>query len=167
MSTTLATNTNLYIIGDSLSSPQECTWPNYVDAVVFNYAQAAVTLKEYDIPNHLEFRKPAKVVIYIGTNDALSGFGAIGFKKKLLETIYTVKFRGVDPDNIYVVSQPEVQSFIPNIDNFQAKTQEAANQAGVNFIDPGWGTSSTVDGLHPTCINHQYLGAWFNSNLEL
>jgi hypothetical protein len=151
-----------YIFGDSLSSPTGCEWAKQLPGAVHNYAQAGLTLMAMDMPNHLNLRPDNSVVIYIGGNDAGSGVPVNDFKARLKETINTVRSRGAE--TVYVVQLPDLN--FPNFPAYRVAIPQVAASKNATFLDPGWGASSTVDGLHPSCTSHVYLGLWIDSQIN-
>lgn len=147
-----------YIFGDSLSSPSLCNWPNYLDGPVHNYAQAALTLKAFDYPSHLYIRPGGIVIVYIGTNDAGRGHPVAGYGRKLrLITQQLVELGAT----VYLVGQPYLD-IVPGtiLDEYRAETEAVAIEFGATYLDPGWGTDDTTDGVHPDCWGQFYLSVW-------
>ena len=146
-----------YIIGDRLSSPTGCEWAKQLPGAIHNYAQAGLTLEAFDFPNHLKIERGGKAVVYIGTNDAGSGVPVKKFKRKLEETISSLQIRGAE---VYLIAQPQVN--VKLLNEFRQTTEEVAIKYSATYLDPGWGIESTVDGIHPSCLNYVYLGQWMN-----
>jgi hypothetical protein len=153
---------NTYVFGDSLSSPTECSWTNHLAGVVFNYAQAGLTLEAMDFPDHLKMSARSKAVVYIGTNDVGKGVHVDSYKQKLREVTFQLVNRGAD---VYLVAQPRLNVYIEQLNEYREATEQIAVDMSVNYIDPGWGAGATIDGVHPTCMAHFFLGAWFNQQL--
>ncbi len=154
-----------YIFGDSLSSPTGCEWPLQLKGAIHNYAQAALTLKEFALPHHFKSRLGGIAVIYIGTNDAVRSYGAADYKRQLRELVSRIRFRGIV--QVYIIGQPYLDVSSNTLDTFRLATIEVAREVNAKYLDPGWGTSSTIDGVHPSCIGNVYLGAWIAQQLQL
>ena len=152
-----------YIFGDSLSSPTGCEWPRQLHGAVHNYAQAGLTLAAFDLPHHFKVEPNGIAVVYIGTNDAGAGYRINPFRRQLQELVSTLRSRGMA--RIYLVGQPYLSVLEGKADPFRVVTQEVAEEFGTEYLDPLWGDESTVDGVHPSCINHAYLGYWFRFKL--
>jgi len=154
-----------YIFGDSLSSPTGCEWPIQLKGAVHNYSQAALTLKDFDLPHHFYSREGGIGIIYLGTNDAVKGYRADNFKQRLQELVSRIRFRGIV--QVYIIGQPYLEIFTAEIDIFREATIEVAEEVGAVYLDPLWGTASTTDGVHPGCLGNVYLGAWIAQQLQL
>ncbi len=168
---TSATETALLIIGDSLSSPEECNWPIHLqrdDVIVRNYAQAGLTLRDFDFPDHIRTIHKAKnniALIYIGTNDAGSKFPVSLCRFKLQEIVSQLIHRGF---NVFVSKLPPLDVLVDpstSINRIDPYNNIIETLQDVTIIDPSWGSSSTSDGVHPTCMNSYFLYNYFREEM--
>lgn len=153
-----------YIISDSLSSPTGCEWPLQLQGAIHNYAQAGLTLAAFDLPHHFRTEPNSKAIIYIGTNDAGAGYKVSAFKQQLKELVSVLRSRNMA--QIYIVAQPYLDIHESKLNTFRAVTKAVAQEVAATYLDPGWGTSSTMDGVHPSCVSNMYLGWWIRQQLE-
>ena len=161
----------LLIIGDSLSSPYGPTkhWPQYFEpevAVVRNLAQAGLTMRDFELPGYIMPQpgtERAIAVVYIGTNDIGSGFAAAAYGEKLRELLLVLQHRRYE---VWLVQPPSLDLLDEGLlGQYRLENEWAAD--GLPLMDPGWGTESTVDGVHPGAMEHYYLYAWFKQELGL
>lgn len=161
-SSAMALQPNTYIFGDSLSSPKMCGWQNELPGVVFNFAQAGLTLKAFDFPNHLLILPGGKAIVYIGSNDAGSGTHSAVFKHRLEEIVYRLKHRGAE---VFLIAQPYLDVHYKELERYRKVTARVAEKMKVTYIDPHWGSEITVDGIHPSCAYHKDLGIFISNEV--
>lgn len=153
---------DLIIFGDSLSAPGGCAWPQYLEpyAIIRNYAQAGLDLRDFTFPQHLRMKDGSKAVIYIGGNDALHSRRLDHYRFDLAETVSRLQFRGAE---VYLVGQP----YIAGMEPYRAVTEGVAIEYGAKYIEPQWGPEDTTDGVHPTCMTHAFLALHLYGELGL
>ncbi len=162
----------LLIIGDSLSAagyPYK-SWAQYVEpeqAVVRNLAQVGLSLDRFDLPAYIYPRALADraiALVYIGTNDAGMGVDVRTFEIRLTYMTHYLAKRGYE---VWLVAQPELDIHAEVLEEYRHATEDVADDYGYHYIDPHWGTDSTVDGVHPDQFGQIMLYYWFMRELGL
>ena len=154
---------HLYIFGDSLSSPTGCEWSKVFqgDWAVHNYAQAGLTARDYDWPDHLKVRQPSVGFVGIGTNDV--GSGGSAWRTALRIKILVMQMKDSGMKDIIVMGIPlETLRHHPVYREFRKLNDMlhsfVMQQDGVHWYEPIWDDGDTSDGLHPTCGANMFIG---------
>jgi hypothetical protein len=141
----------LIIFGDSLTAGA-CSWPQVFSEygiAVQVAAQPGRMFMDWEPPADLYPFEDARVVIWLGGNDALWGMHKRPtWKSRISDKIATLKQRFGE---VIVILPPDFQAFDTSGARDILSTMDAT------IIDPSawWYEIETVDGVHPSCSGHR------------
>jgi hypothetical protein len=142
----------LLIFGDSLSA-SECSWPQVFSEyglAVQVQAQPGRMFMDWNVPSDLYPFEGAKVVIWLGGNDALwSMHLRPSWANRVADKVSTIKQRFGD---VIVILPPDFEVFDTT------GVREILSGLDATIIDPTWWADiPTLDGVHPTCEGHRQV----------
>jgi hypothetical protein len=142
----------LLIFGDSLSSGA-CAWPQVFseyNIAVQVQAQPGRMLMEWNPPSDLYPFSGSRVVIWMGSNDAIWGVeNRPNWIGRIKDKVAWIKRRFGE---VIIILPPQFEV----IDT--EKVRELLSGLDATIIDPVWWSDiETGDGVHPTCEGHRLV----------